>query len=55
MSFWNEREDLKEAYEEGYSAYQNDYTPDHNPYNTNDQWNFFLAWNEGYYDAAFDD
>jgi hypothetical protein len=47
MSFCSEREEFKEAYKEGYTSYQNGYRPDNNPYNTDDQWNFFLAWNEG--------
>lgn len=48
-------EDRKQAYEEGYRAYQAGDNTDDNPYDNNDEWEQNRAWLEGYYDAAWDD
>jgi hypothetical protein len=44
-----------DAREEGYRAYRDGLMSDDNPYNNNEEWDFYLAWNEGWSQAAWDD
>ena len=48
-------EELKYAMDEGYSHYLKNGTNDENPYNNNEEWQLNRAWNDGYYQAAWDD
>ena len=48
-------ENETEARDEGYRAYQDGMTSNDNPFNNNEEWELHLAWNEGYYRAAWDD
>lgn len=41
--------------DDGYRAYQNGLSSHDNPYDNSDQWNFHLAWGEGWSAAAWDD
>jgi ribosome modulation factor len=43
------------AREDGYRAYQNGLSRDDNPYNNNEEWDLYLAWEEGRSQAARDD
>ena len=43
------------AREDGYRAYQNGLSRDDNPYNNNEEWDLYLAWEEGLSQAAWDD
>lgn len=42
-----------DAYWEGYRAYQDGKSTDHNPYDSDETQ--YEDWKEGYYDAAWDD
>ena len=46
---------IKNAYDDGYSAYLNDLRKSDNPFNNNDDWDLLRAWDEGYDAAAWDD
>ena len=46
---------VSDAREEGYRAYQNGMGSEDNQYNNNDEWDFYLAWDEGWSNAAWDD
>ena len=46
---------IKNAYDDGYSAYLNDLRKSDNPFNNNDEWDLLRAWDEGYDAAAWDD
>lgn len=48
-------EDRKQAYEEGYRARQDGENKDDNPYVRPEHEELYRAWQEGYYDAAWDD
>lgn len=48
-------EDLRNARVDGYHAYLHGVGPNDNPYNNNEEWELFCAWQEGWSAAAWDD
>jgi ribosome modulation factor len=49
------QEQLSEAKDEGYRAYQNGHSSRDNPYNNNEEWPLLSAWIDGYCVAAWGD
>lgn len=46
---------IEDVKDEGYCAYVNGISKSDNPYNNNEEWDYFLAWDEGFMNAAWDD
>lgn len=55
VELWVDMINQTEARAAGYRAYQEGISLNDNPFNNNEDWDFHLAWDEGWNNAAWDD